>query len=191
MSGTELDLRPLRQQDKPGAALAAYRELDKDSVLVLTDEREPEGLREAFAVEHPESHSWDAVDGTPWRTHIRKLASTPLPRVLCDTADGTDDPEASGALWKLPMHERDLDSNIIQLPARAGIDAHTGPDIDVLMHVLDGTGRLLTERTTIELYPGALLWLPRHSQRRFIAGINGLRYLTVHRKRQALTIGMR
>nr|WP_306769722.1 AraC family ligand binding domain-containing protein [Mycobacterium kansasii] len=62
---------------------------------------------------------------------------------------------------------------------------HTGPDLDVLIHVLSGSGRLSTEEGTINLHPGALLWLPRRSRRQFTAGPAGLRYLTVHKRRQA------
>jgi quercetin dioxygenase-like cupin family protein len=68
------------------------------------------------------------------------------------------------------------------------IGTHTGPDLDVLIHVLSGTGRLTIEQGTIDLSPGALLRLPRRSRRQFAAGPDGLRYLTVHRRRQALVL---
>ncbi|WP_203789184.1 hypothetical protein [Paractinoplanes rishiriensis] len=75
---------------------------------------------------------------------------------------------------------RDLDSNVIALPPGRAIDAHTGPDLDVLIHVLAGSGKLATELGTVELTPGVLLWLPRRTRRGFTAGVGGLRYLTVH-----------
>jgi len=81
-----------------------------------------------------------------------------------------------------------LDANIIALAPVGVIDAHTGPDRDVLIHVLGGGGQLGTERGSIELVPGALVWLPRRSPRRFSAGADGLRYLTVHQGRQALVL---
>ncbi|WP_324680300.1 hypothetical protein [Mycobacterium sp. 663a-19] len=49
-------------------------------------------------------------------------------------------------------------------------------------------GRLTTETDTIDLSPGAPLWLPRRSRRQFAAGPEGLRYLTVHKRRQALVL---
>ncbi|WP_306316083.1 cupin domain-containing protein [Mycobacterium ostraviense] len=94
----------------------------------------------------------------------------------------------TGAAWKLEVRERDLDSNIVALPPDGGIGMHTGPDLDVLIHVLSGSGRLSTEEGTINLHPGALLWLPRRSRRQFTAGPEGLRYLTVHQRRQALAL---
>ena len=65
---------------------------------------------------------------------------------------------------------------------------HTGPDLDVLTHALSGSGRLTTETGTIDLSPGALLWLPQRSRRQFTAGPDGSRYLTVHQRRQALVL---
>jgi quercetin dioxygenase-like cupin family protein len=108
-----------------------------------------------------------------------------LPRVVGSTGG---EPGAAGAVWKLSLTPRDLDANVIQLPAGDGIDAHTGPDIDVMLVVLDGTGRLTTERTVVDLEAGAIVWLPRRSRREFRAGPQGLRYLTVHQRRQALVI---
>lgn len=86
------------------------------------------------------------------------------------------------------MRERDLDSNIIALRPGGVIEAHAGPDLDVLIHVLSGSGQLGTERDSIDLAPGALAWLPRRSVRRFAAGPHRLRYLTVHRRREALVL---
>lgn len=126
-----------------------------------------------------------------WHIKITKLAGTPLPRVLVDTTTIAADPtdaDVSGAIWKLQARERDLDSNIIALPPGGSIDAHTGPDLDVLIHVLAGGGRLTTQLGTVDLAPGALLWMPRRSRRQFTAGPDGLRYLTVHQRRQALLL---
>jgi len=58
----------------------------------------------------------------------------------------------------------------------------------VLILVLGGTGELTTELDTLALRGGSLCWLPRRSRREFTAGPEGLRYLTVHPRRQALTL---
>ncbi|MBD0740634.1 DUF2249 domain-containing protein [Streptomyces sp. CBMA29] len=221
MSGPELDVRPLPKPGRHPAVFAAYDALAVGDSLVLVNDHDPRRLREEFATEHPGGHDWRYEDKAPgeWRIRIRKLASTPLPRVLTgvrplvsadssdspaspvsgdfpDTPDGRDAsavtspgvPDASGAVWKLRMRDRDLDSNIIQLPPHAGIAPHLGPDLDVLVHVLDGDGRLTTELGQVPLAPGDLVWLPRRSQRAFTAGPRGLRYLTVHQRRQALVL---
>ncbi|OBJ68234.1 AraC family ligand binding domain-containing protein [Mycobacterium sp. 1274756.6] len=108
-----------------------------------------------------------------------------LPRVLGNSADLTaGDPAASGTLWKLDLPHRGLDSNIIALPPHGTIGAHDGADVDVLVHVLTGSGTVTTEQATVDLRPGALLWMPRRSRRGFQAGPDGLRYLTVHQHRE-------
>ena len=91
------------------------------------------------------------------------------------------------AIWKLPMRERDLDSNVIALAPGTAIGAHDGPDVDVLIYVLAGSGSLAPNLGYRVARRGALLAaapLPA----RFTAGRDGLRYLTVHQRRQALTL---
>jgi len=113
-----------------------------------------------------------------------------LPRVLCDTVAVVSGapPDAAGALWRLQEQPRDLDANLVQLPAGSGVDAHAGPEVDVLLNVVHGTGRLLTESGELELRPGVLVWLPRRSRREIRAGADGLRYLTVHGRRAGITV---
>jgi len=188
-----LDVRHLRKPDKHPTIFSAYDRLGCGESLVLVNNHDPLHLRDEFEAEYPGSYGWEYLERGPrdWRVRISKLSSSPLPRLVCNTTAVTAaeaDPGHSGAAWKLQMEGRDLDSNIIRLPAEDTIEAHTGPEIDVLIHVLAGSGELTTELDTIALEVGALLWLPRRSRRQFTAGPEGLSYLTVHRRRQALTL---
>ncbi|RRO15742.1 DUF2249 domain-containing protein [Saccharopolyspora rhizosphaerae] len=189
----EWDLRSLAEPEKRPTVLAGYADLPVGGSLVVVDDRDPQGVRAALEEEHPGSHDWEHLSRGPeaWRVRITKLTTTPLPRVLVNTddvADGAAGSDTTGPVWKLPVRDRDLDSNVIALPPGGTIDAHTGPDVDVLVHVLSGSGRLGTERGEVDLRRGALLWLPRRSRRQFTAGDEGLRYLTVHQRRQALQL---
>jgi uncharacterized protein (DUF2249 family)/quercetin dioxygenase-like cupin family protein len=199
MGDHELDVRPLRKPDKHPAIFQAYAAVAAGESLVLVNDHDPRHLHDEFEVEYPGGYAWEylAKDPGAWRIRITKLASTPLPRILADTSAlsasagtsaGTSAADATGVIWKLQMRERDLDSNIIGLSPGATIDAHAGPDVDVLIHVLAGSGRLTTELDTLTLRTGSLTWLPRRSRRQFTAGPDGLRYLTVHQRRQALTL---
>lgn len=191
MADDLLDVRPLRKPDKHPAIFAAYGALEAGGSFVLVNNHNPLHLREEFETDHPGSYGWDYLETGPavWRIRISKRTSSPLPRLLGDTSLlTTGDTDATGAVWKLQMRERDLDSNLIRLPPDGTIEAHSGPDLDVLVHVLAGTGQLTTEIGTLELKAGALLWLPRRSRRAFVAGPDGLSYLTVHQRRQALTL---
>ena len=191
MTDHELDVRPLPKPGKHPAIFRAYAALGVGESLVLVNDHDPRHLRDEFEVEHPGGYAWEylARERGAYRIRITKLAATPLPRVLTDAAAlGASSGDAAGAVWKLQMRERDLDSNIIGLFPRATIDAHAGPDVDVLIHVLAGSGQLTTELDTLTLRTGSLIWLPRRSRRQFTAGPDGLRYLTVHQRRQALTL---
>lgn len=188
-----LDVRPMRKPEKHPAIFTAYDALPAGGSLVLINDHDPKHLRDEFESEHPGSHRWDYLKEEPrdWRIKITKLTAAALPRVLVDTAslvgaDATSD--ATGAVWRLQARRRDLDSNVIALPPGGSIEAHDGPDLDVLVHVLAGAGRLGTEAGEVDLTPGLLLWLPRRSRRWFAAGPDGLRYLTVHQRRQALVL---
>ena len=109
------------------------------------------------------------------------------PRIVGDSAaDG-----APGAVWSLAPDDRTLDANVIWLPAGDGIASHVGPDLDVLIHVIDGSGILSNDGDDIALAPGVLAWLPPRSRRVFTAGADGLRYLTVHQRKTKPAFGLR
>jgi uncharacterized protein (DUF2249 family) len=190
MANDVLDVRPLRKPDKHPTIFASYRALSLGESFDLLNNHDPVHLRDEFDSEYPGAFSWDYLQRGPqvWRIRITKRSLTALPRVLCDTSLVADDTGALGAVWKLQLHERDLDSNIIRLAPDGRIDAYDGPDLDVLIHVLGGSGRLSMELGALELAAGALVWLPRRSRREFTAGPDGLSYLTVHQRRQALTL---
>lgn len=114
------------------------------------------------------------------------------PRILCEAeqvlaeAGQRDD---AGAVWRLQPPVRDLDSNVIRLRPGDGIASHAGPDLDVLLAVLDGSGSITAgDGTRSPLRRGTLVWLPRLSRREIAAGPDGLAYLTVHRRRQSLVV---
>ncbi|OBI44352.1 hypothetical protein A5707_03440 [Mycobacterium kyorinense] len=190
MAENELDVRELPKPQKHPTIFATYGALSVDESFVLVNNHDPKHLHDEFEADHAGSYGWEYVEKGPkvWRIRITKRAATPLPRVLANTADLAAEPDVTGAVWKLEARERDLDSNVIALAPDGGIDAHTGADVDVLIHVLSGSGRLTTEQGVIDLVPGALLWLPKRSRRQFNAGPDGLRYLTVHQKREILPL---
>ncbi|WP_375481378.1 DUF2249 domain-containing protein [uncultured Mycobacterium sp.] len=193
MTDNELDVRQLRKPDKHPTIFATYAALPLGESFVLVNNHDPKHLHQEFEADRAGCYHWEYLENGPavWRIRITKLTTTPLPRVLVNTAEiarEAAEPDVTGAIWKLEARDRDLDSNIIALPPDGRIEAHTGPELDVLIHVLSGRGQLTTERGTIDLVPGALLWLPRRARRQFTAGPDGLRYLTVHKRRHALVL---
>ena len=188
-----LDVRELPKPEKHPTIFAAYADLPVGGSFVLVNDHNPIHLHNEFTTDYPGSHDWTYLDSEPklWRIRIGKRAATALPRTLINTRDaaGHQDGDVRGVVWKLPVTERDMDSNIISLAPDHGIDTHTGPDLDVLIHVLSGSGQLTTDLDiSLDLTPGDLVWLPRRSPRKFSAGPQGLSYLTVHGRRQSLVL---
>lgn len=192
MADNDLDVRPLRKPDKHPTIFQTFDALTVGESFVLVNNHDPKHLRDEFDTEHPRGYAWDYLETGPdiWRIRIGRIASTALPRILGDTRTlaADSDPGATGAIWKLSMRQRDLDSNVIHLPAAASIETHTGPDLDVLLVVLGGSGRLSTELDTLDLQAGTLVWLPRRSRRAFTTGPEGLTYLTVHQRKPSLAL---
>ncbi|MEV3992315.1 cupin domain-containing protein [Streptomyces sp. NPDC049837] len=96
--------------------------------------------------------------------------------------------DRGGALWRLAADGRQLDANLIRVTPDTRVPAHVEPDLDVLLYVVDGGGRLDTGDGEQPLEAGSLVWLPRGARRGVAAGPGGLTYLTVHRRRPGLTI---
>ena len=113
------------------------------------------------------------------------------PRIVAVTSALPDPNVGGGAQWRLDDPARQLDANLIRLVPHQRIEDHRGPDLDVLIHVVHGSGLLGTDDGGIDLVPGAVVWLPRQSRRGFAAGSEGLTYLSVHARRPALSVGSR
>ena len=115
------------------------------------------------------------------------------PRVVTSTTSLTPavgDRRATGALWNLTGPDRGLDANVVQLPPGGRIEPHEGPALDVLWHVVAGTGTLLTaDDDEPPLAAGDVVHLPRGTVRGVAAGAEGIRYLTVHDRKPPLGIG--
>lgn len=119
-------------------------------------------------------------------------AEVARPQLLGDfraALDAQPDDHPNRALWTLPVRDRQLDANLIRLAPGDRIDPHDGPDLDVLMIVVEGSGTVTGPAESLAVRSGSLVWLPRRSHRSIGAGEDGLAYLTVHPRRPALQIG--
>lgn len=112
------------------------------------------------------------------------------PQLLVNSRELPAEP-TRGAVWSITGADRELDANLIRLPPGEAIDVHVGAEVDVLIHVVTGAGFLVLPEAEQPLRVGDVALLPRRSERGFRAGPEGLEYLTVHRRRQALRIGTR
>lgn len=190
----ELDVRPLPRSHRRQAIVDAFRALAPGEDLTLVTDEDPSDFREQFDVDFARSFTWTNEEQSrkEWRVRLAKTARTPLPQVLANTRElsaAADAPDRTGAVWKLSMAPRDLDSNLIALAPHSRIHSHTGPDLDVMFIVVDGRGEIATELDAIGIEAGDIVWLPRRSVREVVAGASGLRYLTVHVHKTGLQIG--
>lgn len=194
-----IDAREIPKPELLPLIIAAFDELEVGTGLILLSDHEPKHLKAAMEDEFAESLGWEPLEshGEECRVRISRRTAAAVPRVVLDIDDHAPGSDAevtavSGSIWQLSPQRRDLDANVISLAPGGEIREHTGPDLDVLIHVLDGGGVLDTELSSLPLRPGQIVWLPRRSRRRFKADdATGLRYFSVQQRKQGLNIGSR
>ncbi|MEO6701737.1 MAG: DUF2249 domain-containing protein [Jatrophihabitantaceae bacterium] len=193
--GAELDVRAVPKPQRHPMIFARFDSLAVGESFVLVNSHNPQHLHQEFERDHPGTYDWTYLPtgaSRLFRIRITRRVATDLPRVLVDTSGlrsaTVREAEAGGAVWRLEPAARQLDANVIRLRAGGRIEAHLGPDLDVLLHVLAGSGQIVTATDPIHVQAGALVWLPRRSQRAILAGSDGLTYLSVHPRRPGLSI---
>jgi len=102
-------------------------------------------------------------------------------------ADLADVDEVGGAVWSLP-HGGDLDANLVRLAPTACIPEHVNRDVGVLLVVRAGGGELVADETSHTLTDTTVALVPRYASRSIRAGDDGLDYLSIHRRREAMQI---
>ena len=83
----------------------------------------------------------------------------------------------------------DLNATLLAWPAGEANPEHVNAERDVLLVVLAGSGSLEVDGAAHELGAGDVVVVPKGASRRLAAGPDGIRYLSVHRRRGGLQIG--
>src|SRR3954451_15614155 len=91
-----------------------------------------------------------------------------------------------GPIWG--TESEDPSATILEGAAGEGPQEHVNDSRDVAVVVLAGSGELLLDGEPRPLAAGDVLVVPRGARRRFTAGSEGIRYATVHRRREPLQI---
>lgn len=92
-----------------------------------------------------------------------------------------------GPVWGTESEE--LNATILEWAAGEGPQEHVNDSRDVAIVVLAGGGDLMLDGESRPLAPGEVVVVPKGSTRQLVAGPDGLRYATVHRRRGGLQIG--
>jgi mannose-6-phosphate isomerase-like protein (cupin superfamily) len=111
---------------------------------------------------------------------------------------GDDDPpdgpvdllgsSGSGPLWG--MASTDLNATLLAWPPRHELVEHVNNELDVLVVVLDGDGSVVIDGVTHDVAQGCAILVGRGVRRRITAGEDGMRYLSIHRRRGPLQISV-
>lgn len=118
------------------------------------------------------------------------MAQPPAFGVLARLAEvGAVSVDSGDALWRLDAVARQLDADIVRVPAGERMAGHREPDLDVLLCVLAGSGEVETAGQRQPLESGSVVWVPHGVERALRAGDQGLVYLSAHRRRPGLTAG--
>lgn len=91
-----------------------------------------------------------------------------------------------GPVWG--TESEDLNATILEWPPGGGPPEHVNASRDVALVVLDGSGELELGGERRALAAGEVVVLEKGASRRVVAGPDGIRYATVHRRRGGLQI---
>lgn len=197
-------------EDERRAAAAAFVEFFRsDSVRHFREEEEllfplldpPPPLVERLLVEHVRLHSLVRrmergetkaatlkVAGELLEAHVRaeERELFPLLQESVPEDELARDTGPSGPQWGIATE--DLNATVLQWPPGHVVAEHLNDACDVLLVVVEGTGRATIDGVSHELAAGDPLVIAKGSRRSIEAGPGGIRYVTAHVKRPPLQI---
>jgi quercetin dioxygenase-like cupin family protein len=96
----------------------------------------------------------------------------------------------NGVVWS--TSPEGFHANLVSLEPGGAIDAHRNDEVDVLVVVVAGAGRIDVDGAPTDVRGGTAVVIPKGTIRRIEAASDagpGLRYLTVHARRAPMSIG--
>jgi len=94
--------------------------------------------------------------------------------------------DGRAVLWGVATE--DLNVNLVAWPAGEGVDEHRNAERDVLVIVVAGSATVTVDGRAQAVGDGECLVIPKGATRVIRAGDGGVRYMTVHRRREGLDI---
>jgi quercetin dioxygenase-like cupin family protein len=110
------------------------------------------------------------------------MADEREPDAAVDLLGGT----GTGLLWG--MASSDLNATLLAWPPGHELVEDANSELDVLLIVLEGGGVATVDEQEHALVPGSALLVQKGSSRAIRAGAEGVRYISVHRRRAPLQI---
>lgn len=94
--------------------------------------------------------------------------------------------EGDGPLWGIASD--DLNATLLSWPAGHTIDAHVNAELDVLLIVVSGGGTVHVDGKPHAVGADHALLVEKGAVRSISAGPDGVRYLSIHRRRGPLQV---
>jgi mannose-6-phosphate isomerase-like protein (cupin superfamily) len=97
--------------------------------------------------------------------------------------------EHAGAIWTLE-HGTDINANLVRFPTGGGVEEHVNEEVDVLFVGVTGSGVVKVDGHEHPLRAGTVAFVPKGARRSTRSESGDFAYLTVHRRRGPLQIGI-
>ena len=97
--------------------------------------------------------------------------------------------QGTGVVWTQEAGE-DLNANLVRFPEGRGVGEHVNDEVDVLFLGVSGSGTLVVDGGEVPISPGWIMLVPKGASRTTRSESEDFAYLTVHRRRGPVRIGI-
>jgi quercetin dioxygenase-like cupin family protein len=97
--------------------------------------------------------------------------------------------DRTGVIWTLDASS-DLNANLVRLGTGQGVGEHVNDGVEVIVVGVSGSGIVTVDREEHALSSGVLIFIPKGAARATVSTSEDFAYLTVHRRRSPLQIGL-
>ena len=93
-------------------------------------------------------------------------------------------------IWTLDTRS-ELNANLVRVGTGHGVEEHVNDEVEVIILGVSGSGIVTVDREDHALSAGILVFIPKGARRSTVSTSEDFAYLTVHRRRGPLQIGLR
>jgi quercetin dioxygenase-like cupin family protein len=95
-----------------------------------------------------------------------------------------------GVIWTLDTSS-ELNANLVRFGAGQGVEEHVNDEVEVIDLGVSGSGIVAVDGEEHALSAGILVFIPKGARRSTVSTSEDFAYLTIHRRRGPLQIGLR
>ena len=94
-----------------------------------------------------------------------------------------------GVIWSLDTSS-ELNANLVRFGTGRGVEEHVNDEVEVIVLGVSGSGIVAVDREEHALSAGILVFVPKGARRPTVSASEDFAYLTVHRRRGPLQVGL-